>query len=212
MRTRIGRAITSHQSSVHRVSRSRIRLITTTTGMGMSAATSSGTNCGFMAARARRRFRQYQIAFVEGPNAQGCWTCPDAPPGEVHKSSGPAIRQVPLADFIREQAHWHVREGGEEISFLWRELNHPGANHESPESTHADLEAGESEHPEQQRALRFSVRILLLLDPLLPAARDGRCRQSRFAGNHNRLDDRAAWERYPAPFPNGTRRDRRSVT
>ena len=65
----------------------------------------------------------------------------------IHKSSGPGIRQVPLADFIREQAHWHVREGREEISLLWRELNNPGANHESPESTHADLEGGESEHP-----------------------------------------------------------------
>ena len=126
-----------------------------------------------------------------GPQCPGVLDLPGRAARRIHKSSGPGIFQVPLADFIREQAHWHVREGREEISLLWRELNHPGANHESPESTHADLEAGESEHPEEQHALRFSLRILLLLDALLPAARDGRCRQPRFAGNHNRLDDRA---------------------
>ena len=53
------------------------------------------------------------------------------------------------------------------------------------------MEGGESEHAGQQPAHRFGLRILLLLDALLPAARDGRCRQPRFAGEHDQFPDRA---------------------
>jgi hypothetical protein len=36
----------------------------------------------FYGGASSQKISQFQIAFVKGPNAQGCWTCPDAPPGE----------------------------------------------------------------------------------------------------------------------------------
>ena len=104
----------------------------------------------FYGGASSQKISQYQIAFVEGPNAQGCWTCPDAPPGEFIRVLDQQYSKFHWQISSVEQAHRHVREGREEISVLWRQRHHPGANHESPESTHADVEGGESEHPEQQ--------------------------------------------------------------
>ena len=36
----------------------------------------------FYGGASSQKISQFQIAFVKGPNAEGCWTCPDAPPGE----------------------------------------------------------------------------------------------------------------------------------
>ena len=37
----------------------------------------------FYGGASKQEIDQLQIGYVEGPNAAGCWTCPDAPPGTV---------------------------------------------------------------------------------------------------------------------------------
>ena len=128
----------------------------------------------FYGGASSQKISQYQIGFVEGPNPQGCWTCPDAPPGEF----------IRILDQQYAKVQWQISqsnrligtfvEGREEIPVFWSQRHDPSANHESPESTHADLEGREPEHPEQQDVHRLGRRFLLLLDALLSAARHGR--------------------------------------
>jgi hypothetical protein len=52
----------------------------------------------FYGGASSQKISQYQISFVEGPNPQGCWTCPDAPPGEF----------IRVLDQAYSKVHWQI--------------------------------------------------------------------------------------------------------
>jgi len=64
----------------------------------------------FYGGASSQKISQYQIAFVEGPNAQGCWTCPDAPPGEF----------IRILDQAYAKVHWQVSSANRIIGTFQR--------------------------------------------------------------------------------------------
>ena len=146
----------------------------------------------------------------EGPNAQGCWTCPDAEPGEF----------IRVLDQQYSKVHWQISPSNRLIgTFVRAEKKSPffGASSTTPlqprESRVNPRGRGrwESEHPEQQPAHRFGLRILLLLDALLSAAR------TAVAGNPASQEITTGLltgplGAIPGTVSERTRHDRRSVT
>lgn len=82
----------------------------------------------FYGGASSQKISQFQIAFVKGPNAQGCWTCPDAPPGEF----------IRVLDQAYSKFHWQISPANRVIgTFVRAEKKSPffGANATTPAPT-----------------------------------------------------------------------------
>ena len=64
----------------------------------------------FYGGASSQKISQYQIGFVEGPNSQGCWTCPDAPPGEF----------IRVLDQAYSKVHWQISSANRVIGTFQR--------------------------------------------------------------------------------------------
>ena len=107
------------------------------------------------------------------------------------EKSETAVFQVLVAGLTGNEGDRHVRARRKSDAILWIQRHDSPADHQSAESTHADVEAGASKHPEQPHVHRHGVWFLLLLDTLHAAARHRGRRQSAIAGNHHWHPDRA---------------------
>jgi Carboxypeptidase regulatory-like domain len=82
----------------------------------------------FYGGASSQKISQYQIAFVKAPNAQGCWTCPDAEPGEF----------IRVLDQAYSKFHWQISPSNRLIgTFVRAEKKSPffGANATTPAPT-----------------------------------------------------------------------------
>jgi hypothetical protein len=82
----------------------------------------------FYGGASSQKISQYQIGFVEGPNAQGCWTCPDAPPGEF----------IRILDQQYAKVQWQISQSNRLIgTFVRAEKKSPffGASATTPAPT-----------------------------------------------------------------------------
>ena len=82
----------------------------------------------FYGGASSQKISQYQIGFVEGPNPQGCWTCPDAPPGEF----------IRILDQQYAKVQWQISQSNRLIgTFVRAEKKSPffGASATTPAPT-----------------------------------------------------------------------------
>ena len=159
--------------------------------MRISEATSSGTNCGSMAARARRRFhntrsRSWRAPMPKGAgrarmrrpvNSSESWT------SNIPRSTGrfhPSNRLI--GTFVRAE---------KKSPFFGASSTTPAPTTRVQSQPTRTWKVGSQNTLNNNLLIDSVVRILLLLDALLPAARHGRRRQPGFAGNHEQHDDRA---------------------